>query len=105
MSSTLAPLTEPRQEPVSDLLPRGCGHFPGFQGSYPSSNFLAPRCLDICFRHRLQALQQGARDLGPFVVGQTQRLLQQDLDSRHKTILPDLGTRDRGGKCLSTGRL
>src|SRR6185436_16737362 len=69
VNSTWVPLTQPRQEPISDLLPRGRRHFPCFQRSHPSSNFLTPRRLDILFRCRLQALQQGTRDLSPFIVG------------------------------------
>ena len=53
MNSTLAALTQPRQEPVADLLPRGRRHVPRFQRGHPSSDFLAPRRLHIRFRRGL----------------------------------------------------
>ena len=47
-------LTEPRHEPVADLLPRGGLHLSGLQGRHPSGNLLPPRCLYVRFRCRLQ---------------------------------------------------
>ncbi len=70
----LLPLTQPRQEPISDLLPRRRRHSPGFHCGYPIRDLLTSRRLR--FRRGLQALYKGARDFGPFAVEQPERLLQ-----------------------------